>query len=255
MAVELRRAKNVDDYARVESIQRVIWGLSGEPPVPVPILVAMNNNGGLVEIAEEDGRIIGFSLAFPGREGDNKFLYSHMAGVMEEYRNMSIGYQIKMHQFEVAKNMGYNEVRWTFDMMKARNSYFNVHKLKAFAFDFKINYYGIMGSKENAGVESDRIEAHKFLYKNPITDLNFEYAGKITDFPNPWDDVAIGNERLGIEIPWEIDNSDHGLAGRWRLKLRDATLKLEKNNYVMTDVTRNKKVVTLIFSKREKSGL
>lgn len=253
--MEIRRAESIEEYQRIESIQREIWGMAGESPVPVTILVAINNNGGLVEVAREDDQIIGFSLGFPGSEGDCRFLYSHMAGIIAEYRNRDAGYQIKTHQFEAARKMGYNEVRWTFDPMKARNCYFNVHKLKAFAYDFKINYYGHMDSDENRGVDSDRIEAHKFLDRSPIIRKDYTIVGKITNYPSQWEKIEDGGDCIALEIPSEIDNSDLTLARKWRLALRNGIVKMGKGNFVMTDVVRDDRTVLLVFTLKEKSGI
>ncbi len=253
--MEIRKPESIEEYARVESIQRDIWGMTEEPPVPLPLLVALNSNGGLVEVAIENGKIVGFSLAFPGASGGKKYLYSHMAGVLQEYRNRDIGYRIKMHQFEEARKMGYSEVRWTFDPMKARNTFFNVAKLGAYAFDYKINYYGIMRSKENEGVESDRIEAHKFLDREKIRAKEFEVSARITEFPNPWREFRIEGESVGIEVPLELGNGNLDLAKRWRIALRDAIVSLEERNYAMNDVLRNERSVFMIFTKREKLGL
>ena len=251
LSVQIRRADRTEDYFAVERIQRDIWGMEGECPVPVPILVAMNNNGGLIEVAEEGGRIIGFSMAFPGKHKGREFLYSHMAGVLKEYRNMNIGYQIKMHQFESAKLMGYNEVRWTFDPLKARNSYFNTHKLKAFAFGYKLNYYGFMESKENRGVESDRIEAHRYMDREPqkidvFIKVNLA-SGSV--------EQSVHEDSIGIGIPADIPQTDTALVNKWRHLTRGAILTLEENDFVMVDVLKDGDVDYLIFSKREKSGL
>jgi predicted GNAT superfamily acetyltransferase len=253
--VEIRKAKTIEEYKAVESIQRVIWGMMEEPPTPLPILVAMNSNGGLVEIAKEDEKIIGFSLAFPGVSKGHRYLYSHMAGVLQEYRNKSIGFDIKMHQFEEARNMGHSEVRWTFDPMKTRNAFFNVHKLGAYAFDYKINYYGVMGSKENEGVESDRIEAHKFLYRDKISSDRFDVAAKISNFPNPWNVFDIKGESLAIEVPFELGNNNLELARKWRLTLRNAITSLEARDYIMNDVIKNENSVYMVFTSRKKLGI
>lgn len=254
--MEIRRVKTVDEYKRVEEIQKEIWGMEGEYPVPVTILVAINNNGGLVEVALEDNKIIGFSLAFPGKKGDYEYLYSHMAGVLNEYRNSNVGYMIKMHQFEVAKSLGYNEVRWTFDPLKIRNSYFNTHKLKAFAYDYKINYYGFMESKENKGIESDRIEAHKFMDREPVSTNNFAVIARVSEGKYPYKEIAnIEDDFIGFEVLEEIPRDDIELLTKWRLKTREIFLELEERDYVMVDVKRETPLAYLVFSKKEKSGL
>jgi predicted GNAT superfamily acetyltransferase len=253
--VEIRRVKTVEEYKAVEDIQRVIWGMVGEQPAPVTLLTAINTNGGLVEIAKEDNVIIGFSLAFPGTDGNYRYLYSHMAGVLKEYRDRNIGYQIKIHQFEEARKMGYTEVRWTFDPMKTRNSFFNVHKLGAYAYDYKINYYGIMESEENQGVESDRIEAHKFLNKEIVRSDDYKILAKVTNYPYPWKETDFSGDCIGIEVPSDIGNSDVDLKRKWRNALRSAIINLEKKKYVMNDVIKNEKSVYLIFTLKEKVGL
>jgi predicted GNAT superfamily acetyltransferase len=253
--VELRRARSIDEYKAVESIQRVIWGMVDEPPVPLPILVAMNSNGGLVEIAKDNEKVVGFSLAFPGNHGGERYLYSHMAGVLEEYRNKNIGYEIKMHQFAEARKMGYTEVRWTFDPMKARNAFFNVHKLGAYAYDYKINYYGIMGSLENEGVESDRIEAHKFLDREKFTSDRYEIGAQILNYPKPWDSIEINGESIAVEVPTDLGRNDLDLAKEWRLSLRKAITTLEAKNYVMNDVLKRERTVLMIFTQKKRVGL
>ncbi len=254
--MEIRRVKSIDEYKRVEDMQREIWGMEGEYPVPVTILVAINNNGGLVEIALDGEKAVGFSLAFPGRKDDYKYLYSHMAGVIEDYRNSNIGYEIKMHQFKVARELGYNEVRWTFDPLKVRNSYFNTHKLKAFAYDYKLNYYGHMDSRENRGVESDRIEAHKFLDRIPVSNNQFTVLGKIKEGNRPYDYLSEpSDDFVGLEVPEEIPRDDLKILRKWREKTREAFMKLEEKKYVMVDVKRESPSAYLIFAKREKSGL
>jgi|YelNatPaOPRAMG01_1025707.scaffolds.fasta_scaffold00647_15 predicted GNAT superfamily acetyltransferase len=253
--VEIRRVKTVEEYKAVENIQRVIWGMIGESPAPVTLLTAINTNGGLVEIAKEGDKIIGFSLAFPGAEGNYRYLYSHMAGVLKEYRDRNIGYEIKRHQFEEARKMGYTEVRWTFDPMKTRNSFFNVHKLGAYAYGYRINYYGIMESEENQGVESDRIEAHKFLNREIVRSPHYEVAAKITDYPNPWEKIDFSGDSIGIEVPSDIGNSDIDLKRKWRNALRSAIISLEEKKYVMNDVVKNQRSVYLIFTLKEKVGL
>lgn len=253
--MEIKRVETVEEYKVVEDLQRDIWGMVEEPPVPLPLMVALNSNGGLVEIAKDGERIVGFSLAFPGREGDYRYLYSHMAGVLEEYRNRNFGYGIKMHQFEEAAKMGYSEVRWTFDPIKARNAFFNVGKLGALAYDYKINYYGIMRSKENEGVESDRIEAHKFLNRKKVTIDEFEIAAKITDYPAPWGEFKIRGNSLAIEVPLDLGRNDLDLAKKWRLSLRNAITSLERKHYVMSDVIKNQNSVYMLFALRTVLGL
>ncbi|MEM0074037.1 MAG: GNAT family N-acetyltransferase [Thermoplasmatales archaeon] len=249
--MEIRVPESIEEYRALENLQREIWGMRGETPVPSGLMRVISHNGGLVEIALDEGKIIGFTLAFPGSEGGRRFLYSHMAGVLKEYRNMGVGYELKIHQFSVAKKMGYNEVRWAFDPIKVRNAYFNVHKLGAYAYNYIINYYGEMDSDENRGVESDRYEAHKFLDRDIIRPREFDVVGKITNFPEPWDGIKVGPDSVALEVPMNLGSPNIELAVKWRLKLREAILQLEKENYAVNDVIRNEKTVYLVLTRKD----
>ncbi|MGC8645643.1 MAG: GNAT family N-acetyltransferase [Thermoplasmata archaeon] len=249
--MEIRPPETIEEFKALEGLQREVWGMRGENPVPAGLIRAFSHNGGLVEVAVEDNKIVGFTLAFPGTDGRKRFLYSHMAGVIKEYRNRNIGYELKLHQFAMAKKMGYNEVRWAFDPMKARNAYFNVHKLGAYAYNYIINYYGEMDTEETGGVDSDRYEAHKFLDREIVRPKDYEVVGKITDFPEPWKEVRLGYDSVGIEVPLDIGSNQVDLAKKWRMKLREAILQLEKERYAVNEVIRNERSVYLILTRKE----
>ncbi|MEM0141471.1 MAG: GNAT family N-acetyltransferase [Thermoplasmatales archaeon] len=249
--MEIRAPNSIEEYRALEGLQREIWGMKSETPVPAGLIRVISHNGGLVEIALDNGKIVGFTLAFPGSEGGGRFLYSHMAGVLKEYRNEGLGFQLKMHQFSEAKKMGYNEVRWAFDPIKVRNAYFNVHKLGAYAYNYIINYYGEMDSDENRGVESDRYEAHKFLDREPIRPKSYDVVGKITEFPEPWDGIRLGPDSVALEVPMNLGSPNVQLAVKWRLRLREAILQLEKERYAVNEVIKNDKSVYLVLTRKE----
>jgi len=249
--MEIRQPETIEEFKALEKLQREVWGMRGESPVPAGLIRVFSHNGGLVEVAVEDGKIIGFTLAFSASDGKKRYLYSHMAGVLREYRNRNVGYELKMHQFLIAKKMGYNEVRWAFDPLKARNAYFNVHKLGAYAFNYIVNYYGEMDSDENRGIDSDRYEAHKFLDRDIVRPKDYELVGKITDFPEPWKEIRLGYDSLGIEVPLEIGSDQLDLKRKWRLRLREAIIQLERENYAVNEVIRNERSVYLILTKKE----
>ena len=55
-------------------------------------------------------------------------LWSHMAGVLPEYRG-GLGYRLKLAQRERALAQGYDLIEWTFDPLQAMNAHFNFAKL------------------------------------------------------------------------------------------------------------------------------
>ncbi|MGC8581602.1 MAG: GNAT family N-acetyltransferase [Thermoplasmata archaeon] len=253
--MEIVRVWDISHYQQIQELQVKIWGLKTEPPVPIPLMVAMNNNGGLVEAAFDGSTIIGFTLAFYGKDERGKYLYSHMAGVDPEYRNKGIGYELKMHQFETAEKLGFKEIRWTFDPLKLRNSYFNTRKLKSFCYGYKINYYGIMGSEENQRSESDRIFAHHFPGKEPVKNLDFDEVEFDIDNPPKIEIEKINNEVLSYPIPKDLSILSDSEIYKWRIGLRKAITKLEHRNYILVDTVPKEDYGYLVFVKKNISGL
>jgi len=253
--MEIVRVQDISHYQQIQELQVKIWGLKTEPPVPIPLMVAINNNGGLIEAAFEGSRIIGFTLAFIGKDVKGKYLYSHMAGVDPEYRNRGIGYKLKMHQFEMAEKLGFKEIRWTFDPLKLRNSYFNTRKLKSFCYGYKINYYGIMGSEENQRSESDRMFAHHFIGKEPVNNLNFNEVEFDIAHPYKIKNGKVSNDILSYPIPKDISALSDSEIYKWRVGLREAITKLEGHNYILVDTVPKEDYGYLIFVKKNISGL
>ena len=153
----LRRLQKPEELRAVEEVQREAWGLEEEPPVPVPILRAMQDNGGQVLGAFVDIYLAGFSFGFLGWDGSILYLYSHMTAVRPPYQNHGLGLRLKEFQREETLRQGVNEIRWTFDPLQSRNAFLNVRRLGGVPVRYLVHYYGQMGSALNRGMETDRL--------------------------------------------------------------------------------------------------
>lgn len=152
-----RRLDKPEEFRAVEEVQREAWGLEEEPPVPVPLQRAIQDNGGLVVGAFADIHLAGFSLGFLGWDGKQLYHYSHMTAVRPEYQNHHVGFRLKAFQRDEVLAQGLPVVRWTFDPLRSRNAYLNVRRLGGVPDKYFVHYYGQMGSAENRGLESDRL--------------------------------------------------------------------------------------------------
>jgi predicted GNAT superfamily acetyltransferase len=93
--------------------------------------------------------------ALPGLIGPN--LHSHATGVLPEFVGMGIGETIKRHQWDWAKENGFDSITWTFDPLVRRNAHFNLVKLGARVLGYHQNFYGELDDGINAGEQSDRV--------------------------------------------------------------------------------------------------
>ena len=73
--------------------------------------------------------MVGFAFGFLGREHGQITIHSHMLAVLESYRHLDLGSQLKQAQRERAIAMGIHEMTWTFDPLQSRNAHFNFSKL------------------------------------------------------------------------------------------------------------------------------
>ena len=144
-----------------------VWPLgSGATNVTSNLLRALLHSGGYASVAVDSasGDPLGAALAVVGRhraadQGWHTHLHSHMAGVLDAYRNRSVGTAIKLHQRAWALSQDIDTIVWSFDPLVRRNAWLNLHKLGTDVRGYEPNFYGDMDDAINAGDPSDRVFA------------------------------------------------------------------------------------------------
>jgi predicted GNAT superfamily acetyltransferase len=162
MVIEIRTPASVEEYKALEWLQAEIWGTSLDI-VPVPLLVTMAKEGGVVLIALDEGKPVGFAFGFPALVAGQFKLASHQAGVLQAYQDRGLGYRIKVAQREAALAKGFELITWTFDPLQGRNAAFNLRKLGAVCQTYYQNLYGDMDDELNRGLPSDRFRVDWWL--------------------------------------------------------------------------------------------
>ncbi|GAA0345428.1 GNAT family N-acetyltransferase [Bacillus carboniphilus] len=147
--------EDLEEINMVVELQAEIW--SPDIVSPLPQLVAAIHNGGVVIGAFTDEKLVGFSYGFAGFKDGEAYLISHMTGILPDYQNAGIGYQLKTKQREWAIQYGFKKMIWTFDPLELRNAYFNVCKLGGYSRQYIRSYYGELNDKLNKGLPSDRL--------------------------------------------------------------------------------------------------
>jgi predicted GNAT superfamily acetyltransferase len=161
--VTYRDLKTLDEFARVVELERVIWGPGYDEVVPVPILAVTVMRGGIL-IGAFDGdasiaSMIGFVYSHPGIKAGTPMQWSHMLGVLDPYRNVGVGHELKLLQRERTLAMGLDLVEWTYDPMQAMNAHLNFTKLGIVVEEYEENVYGESSSPLHRGNPTDRFVA------------------------------------------------------------------------------------------------
>jgi len=249
------KADTKEQYSDVQHLHRTIWSLDDIEVIPQHILIAAQKSGGLVLCAYDAERPVGFSFGFCALMDDGTIgLYSHNLGVLEEYRDFGVGYQIKLAQRNHMLQRSIPVSYWTFDPLESRNAYFNVEKLRCVCRRYIIDYYGPMRDGLNAQLPSDRLIAEWWVTSTRVTELleMTSRSAKQRSLKEPTPDRVMNPSReheegfrrpapslrqfipnMGdtsrdyayIEIPanyQEMRERDLGLALEWRLTVRAA---------------------------------
>jgi predicted GNAT superfamily acetyltransferase len=220
--VTIRRAENIADYRACQEAQRRAWGIGEEGYlIPVATMVGANRHGGLLLGAFlPDGTAAAMSFAFLGRIHGRICLYSQLTGVVPEFQSHGLGFELKMHQREIASAEGIELIAWAFDPLQSGNAYFNLTRLGATASAYVENMYGERTDALNAGVPTDRLIVEwetsgarvKPLVVNPaelpqLLDISLN-AAPPGDAPRHALEIPMDVARMRRDLP--------ALAERWR---------------------------------------
>jgi predicted GNAT superfamily acetyltransferase len=241
--VKLRDLKTLDDFKTVVELERQIWGVDYDDVVPVPILAVTVKRGGVLIGAFDDGRMVGFVYSLAGIKDRKPIQWSHMLGVVDEYRNAGLGRTLKLEQRQRSLDIGCDLIEWTYDPMQALNAHLNFVKLGVVVEEYAINVYGESTSHLHKGTPTDRFIAQWWI-QEPHVIRRIESKGlavvrtqEAADAPvvnrtrpaGKWIasetyNLAHSERRMWVEIPMgftEMQADAPQLALEWRMATRE----------------------------------
>lgn len=155
--VSLHHLTTIDEFRQVVALEQAIWGYTDPGDlVTVPVFIFTVKRGATLIGAFDGDRMVGFAYAVVGMKDGRPMLWSHMTGVLPEYRG-GLGYRLKLEQRTRALSQGYELVEWTFDPMQAMNAHFNFAKLGGVVEEYAENFYGESTSALHRGTPTDRL--------------------------------------------------------------------------------------------------
>jgi predicted GNAT superfamily acetyltransferase len=208
----------------------------------VPVFIFTVHRGATLIGAFDGDRMVGFAYAVVGRKAGQPMMWSHMAGVLPEFRG-GLGFRLKLAQRERALAQGYPLIEWTFDPMQAMNAHFNFAKLGGVVEEYAPNFYGESTSALHRGTPTDRVvlswkigEPHVVRRLEQASAALRVKAHEVTDAPlvnttvldGEWRktsriDLTIAERRAWIEIPTgftEMQQRAPDRALAWRMDVR-----------------------------------
>ncbi len=242
----------------VEFLQKEVWECDDRDIVPLTILVATRDIGAILVGAFDGPTLVGFAYSFVGREGQRLVHHSHMLAVRPTYRNLNLGYKLKLAQRDRALAQGINRMTWTFDPLQSLNAHFNFAKLGVMSDTYKVNFYGEATSSFllQIGNGTDRLLVTWLLDSSHVDErLNTKGQNKTSSLER--DSVArfvevgpsnvpqavqssqvTGQKYASIEIPADINalqRASAELGVRWREATRRAFSEALSSGYQVED--------------------
>ncbi len=241
--LRIRDLFTIADFRQVVELEHTIWGYTDSADVvTIPVFIFTVKRGAvLIGACDADNRMLGFAYAVVGMKNGRPMLWSHMTGVLPEYRG-GLGYWLKLEQRSRALAQGYDLIEWTFDPMQAMNAHLNFAKLGGVVEEYAENFYGESTSALHRGTPTDRLivswriaEPHvvRRLEQTPGLQARSHEVGEapvvnVTAVAGDWRevtsmDLAIDARRVWIEIPTgftQMQQQAPERALQWRLQVR-----------------------------------
>lgn len=242
----LRDLHTLDEFRQVVDLEAAIWGYTDlHDVVTLPVFVITVKRGGiLIGAFDAEERMVGFVFSLVGMKHGRAMHWSHMLGVLPEYRGSGLGRQLKLAQRERALAAGFELIEWTFDPLQALNAHLNFSRLGVVSDEYARNVYGESTSALHRGTPTDRLIVQwniraphverRIAPRGPFTMRASEVAGapvlNTTHASGDWTaietmDLAIDERRVWLDIPGGFAGLQQlapELALDWRLQTRAA---------------------------------
>ncbi len=258
-SISIRELESLDDLLKVGPLEKEVWGLESEDVLPLTMIIATKAAGSLWIGAFDGDELVGFAFGFPGIEHGRLMIHSHMLAVRSQYRDLALGYKLKLAQREKALAMKIREMTWTFDPLQSKNAHLNFAKLGVISQSYRTDFYGPSTSsvlhqnstdrlwvrwpmasrrvQQRLRGEDNRAETLDTLSRlTPLIRFNGEGKPQRTDLA-----AALSRQRIAIEVPSDIGNieeKDITLARSWRSETRWAFTEALKGGFFVAEFSR-----------------
>ena len=254
--IEIKRVEKIDDLFRIAEIQQIVW--SGDSLVVTsPHLVKVHVELGALMLGaySRDGKIIGFAYSFPGSRRGERMHWSHMLGVIPDFRGIGLGKELKWRQRDEVLKENMALCCWTFDPLQAVNARLNIVSLGATACEYLVDAYSSRDGYLDGGLPTDRFVARWKLNSQRAIDsragkplriqllpetIPLAYVvedsseGCLPSKPN----LKLEDEFIGLQIPADINairTNSLQIANVWRLTTRETLTNYFKMGYSLVD--------------------
>ena len=159
--IVIRRVETQAEYEECVRLQDETWGAGFNERVPSTLLRISQYIGGVTAAAfrgpEAGAPMVGFVFGMTGVRHGELVHWSDMLAVRAEARDHGIGRRLKLYQRSLVKEIGVNQILWTYDPLVSRNAHLNLNILGARVIEYVSDMYGAdTGSALHEAIGTDR---------------------------------------------------------------------------------------------------
>jgi predicted GNAT superfamily acetyltransferase len=258
-SVVIRDLQSHADLEQAEALEMEVWELADRDVMPMAMIIATKEAGSVWLGAFDGPKLAGFAFGFLGMEHGRLMLHSHMLAVREPYRDLDLGYKLKLAQRERVLAMRVQEMTWTFDPLQSKNAHLNFGKLGVVSDVYKVDFYGPETSSVLHRNGTDRLWVRWPLASRRVRDRlqGKDYRPEVLDAFSRLQPLvqfngdgkplrndlsaALARQRIAIQIPSDIgavERKDPGLAREWREATRWAFTEALKAGFFVAEFCR-----------------
>jgi predicted GNAT superfamily acetyltransferase len=230
----MRDLHAIDEFQQVVELERRIWEYSDlADVVTVPVFIITVKRGAiLIGAFDERNEMVGFVYSIVGIKNGKGMQWSHMAGVLPEYRRQGLGRELKLAQRDRALAAGFDLIEWTFDPLQAANAHLNFRRLGVRCDEYAENIYGESSSVLHRGTPTDRL-----VVQWNIRDAEVERRLRNEAVARP---AAADSVRIDVPSRFtEMQRQAPDQALEWRLRTRRMFQTSYAQGYRAVDFERN----------------
>jgi chorismate synthase len=253
-----RRLDKPEEFRQVEELAEAAWGPEASGGVPVTLLRALQDNGGLVLGAFADIYLAAVAVSLIGWDGTTLYHYGQLTLVRPEYQNHHLGFRLKAFQRDEVMQQGLGEIREAFDPLQSRSAGLLVRRLGARPDRYYTHYFGQLPDAANRGLETDRVRAIWSIASDRVTARMAGGLPSTEEMLSRWQrstallETEPGDSGLRVpsavsepttpsvhlEVPFDLESvREHEPAAlrKWRHAVRDAFRAAFDGGYVVDD--------------------
>jgi predicted GNAT superfamily acetyltransferase len=232
---QVRLLKTATEFQQCERIQKAVWGAVS---VASELMGVTQKYGGAVLGAFVDNECVGFIYALLARRHGRLIHWSHLMAVREGFRDLGIGFKMKMAHRQHALRQGLKSICWTYDPLQSRNAVLNIARLGGQVEEYLPDCYGRFPSLIEKELPSDRFVVNWNIASTGVGHRRQGDSPQVRPASLPCANptrlaqeflenrkllLNLHEPRLLVEIPTNTDRmraKSLDLARRWRLETR-----------------------------------